>query len=168
MNIQKITPIDRSEWLRMRRALWPDCAESMHAFEMEEFTKCASTRAVFVVKRDGSGLGGFIELSIRDRVDGSRSPQVAYVEGWYIDCDLRGRGIGRKLMKQAEVWARSHHLAELARDADIENEDSIRAHKALGFHETFRLVHFLKPAGTTGFASEHSRNLIFSVGFRSL
>lgn len=128
----------------MRRILSPDCDESMHAFEMEEFSKFAEIRTVFVVEMGNSRLGGLIELSIRDRVDGSSSPQVVYVDGWYIESDLRGLGIGRNLIKQAEAWARSHGLTELASAAGLQNENSIRAHNALGFRETFRTVHFLK------------------------
>jgi aminoglycoside 6'-N-acetyltransferase I len=134
---------DHPEWLRMRAALWPECSAEMHRCEMAEIP--ASGGATFVVARVGGGLGGFIELSIRDRVDGSLSPRVAYLEGWYVDPDLRGQGLGRALIAQAEAWARSNRLAELASDAELDHESSIRAHAALGFRETFRLVHFLKP-----------------------
>jgi aminoglycoside 6'-N-acetyltransferase I len=142
--VREIAPRDRPEWLRMRRALWPDCGDSMHELEMGEYGGPTAEWAVLVIAREGDGLGGFIELSVRDRVDGSTSPRVAYVEGWYVDPDLRGAGLGRELMARAEAWARSRGLSELASDAELDNPGSIRAHRALGFAETFRLVHFLK------------------------
>ncbi len=126
----------------MRHALWPDCTEEMHRCEMAEMS--STEAAVFVHERPSGGLGGFVELSVRDRVDGSLSPRVAYVEGWYVDPDLRGQGIGRALIAQAEAWARSLGFREIASDAEIDNATSLRAHAALGFRETFRLVHFLK------------------------
>jgi aminoglycoside 6'-N-acetyltransferase I len=144
MAIRQISASDHAEWLRMRRALWPDCSEAMHALEMNEYAQRTETNAVFVFEREGGTLGGFIELSIRDRVDGSYSERVGYVEGWYVDPDLRGRGVGRQLIAQAEQWTIGCGLTELASDAEIENEQSIRAHRSLGFRETFRLVHFLK------------------------
>ena len=128
----------------MRTALWPDCPPQMHDLEMTE-QSADSDAAVFVFQRPDNSLGGFIELSIRDRVDGSLSPQVGYIDGWYVDPDLRGRGIGRQLVERAGAWARERGLNELASDAEIANEESIRAHQALGFRETFRLVHFLRP-----------------------
>jgi aminoglycoside 6'-N-acetyltransferase I len=134
---------DRSEWLRMRRALWPDCSEEMHALEMAQ-QGSRSDEAVFVFRRTNGGLGAFVEVSIRDRVDGSMSDRVGYVEGWYVDADLRGSGIGRELIAAAERWTLEQGLSEIASDAELDNEHSIRAHKALGFKETFRLVHFLK------------------------
>lgn len=135
--IEALTPADTPEYARMRYALWPDCSQEMHALEIAE------QKDVFVFRRT-TGLGAFIELSIRNRVDGSMSERVGYVEGWYVDPDLRGQGIGAQLIKAAEEWTRSLGLTELASDAELENESSIAAHKALGFHETFRLVHFLK------------------------
>jgi aminoglycoside 6'-N-acetyltransferase I len=77
------------------------------------------------------------------------SPRVGYVEGWYVDPDLRGKGVGRTLVSRAEIWAREMGFTELASDAELRNDGSIRAHHALGFHETFRLVHFVKPLGKT-------------------
>jgi len=140
--IRLLHPKDGPEWFRMRHALWPDCTEAMHRCEMAEMSSTDS--AVFVHERPTGSLGGFVELSVRDRVDGSLSPRVGYVEGWYVDPDLRGQGIGRALIAQAETWAKGLGFTEIASDAEINNTGSIRAHAALGFRETFHLVHFLK------------------------
>lgn len=116
----------------------------MHEVEMaEQFS--SDEFAVFVYERGHGRLGGFVELSIRHRVDGTTSPRVGYVEAWHVDPDLRGKGIGRALIARAEAWAKQMGFTELASDAKIQNERSIRAHGALGFRETFRLVHFVKP-----------------------
>ncbi len=144
MLIRPLEPRDQSEWLRLRRALWPDCSEAMHAREMEDYAKSERACAVFVLARGPGRLGGFAEVSVRDRVDGSRSARVAYLEGWFVDPDLRGKGYGRKLVEAAEAWATARGLTEIASDAEIMNPDGLKAHEALGFRETFRLVHFLK------------------------
>jgi aminoglycoside 6'-N-acetyltransferase I len=136
---------DEGEWLRMRRALWPDCSEEMHRLEVAEQLSATRDAAVFVYRREGGGLGGFVEISVRSRVDGSMSERVGYVEGWFVDADLRGNGVGRQLIVAAERWISARGLTEIASDAELENAESILAHHALGFRETFRLVHFLKP-----------------------
>ena len=147
-SIRPVAEEDQAEWLRMRRALWPDCAETMHRFELQRYAAApGGSVAVFVCDGDGR-LGGFVEVSIRDRVDGSFSDRVALIEGWYVDPELRGQGLGRLLIERAEQWARDRGLSELASDAEITNEPSLRAHEALGFKETFRLVHYLKPLRT--------------------
>ncbi len=91
-----------------------------------------------------TAFGGFIELSVRDRVDGAESERVGYVEGWYVAPELRGQGVGRRLIEAAERWTAAQGLTELGSDVEWDNEGSLRAHAALGFEETFRLVHFLK------------------------
>jgi aminoglycoside 6'-N-acetyltransferase I len=144
MGVRQINVSDHAEWLRMRYALWPDCSEAMHSLEIKQYFDHADTVVVFVFEKEDGGLGGFIELSIRDRVDGSYSEHVGYVEGWYVDPELRGLGIGRQMMARAEEWVISRGLTELASDVELDNERSIDAHRALGFRETFRLVHFIK------------------------
>lgn len=143
LTLRPLRRTDHREWLRLRRALWPDCPAAMHRLEMQEQATRSRSRAVLVVDR-GPGLGGFIELSVRTRVDGSLSPRVAYVEGWYVDPDLRHRGWGRRLIRAAERWAAARGLTELASDAELARRSSQAAHRATGFRETFRLVHFVK------------------------
>ncbi|WP_083270521.1 GNAT family N-acetyltransferase [Lacunisphaera limnophila] len=72
-------------------------------------------------------------------------PRVGFVEGWYLDPDLRRQGWGRRLISAAEAWTAARGLTELASDAELANAVGIAAHQAAGFRETFRLVHFLKP-----------------------
>jgi aminoglycoside 6'-N-acetyltransferase I len=50
-------------------------------------------------------------------------------------------------MAAAERWTVERGLTELGSDVEFDNEGSLRAHEALGFEETFRLVHFLKRVG---------------------
>jgi aminoglycoside 6'-N-acetyltransferase I len=128
----------------MRRTLWPDCSDDRHELEMLTAREESAGGTTFVYDRGNGALGGFVEVSIRNIVDGSLSDRVAYVEGWYVDPDLRRQGIGRRLIHAAEAWAAAQGLNELGSDAELHNEDSISAHKALGFRETFRVVQFLK------------------------
>ncbi|MDX1532410.1 MAG: GNAT family N-acetyltransferase [Rhodothermales bacterium] len=145
MTIRPLRPDVHPDWLRMRRALWPACATSMHEREMREYTEPGGERAVLVAEAEDGCPVGFVELSVRDRVEGSYSDRVGYVEGWYVEPAFRGQGVGRRLIEAAERWTAERGLTEIASDAEIENEGSIRAHAALGFRETFRVVQFLKP-----------------------
>jgi aminoglycoside 6'-N-acetyltransferase I len=139
-----LQPGDRDEWLRMRRELFPDCSEQMHAYEMGRHLSAPGARAVVVLDRGDGSLGGFVEVAERERVDGTTADRVAYLEAWFVDRDLRGHGFGGRLMREAEEWARSRGLAEIASDTAIDDEDAIAAHWAAGFRETFRVVMFLK------------------------
>ncbi len=129
----------------MRSVLWPDSADQ-HITEIEEFFAGNSIDIVetFVIVRTNSNLAGFIEINLRNFVEGSRSSQVPYVEGWYIDPDLRRKGLGRKLMKKAEEWSLEKNFNELGSDVELDNQRSIIAHNSLGFKEVERIVCFLK------------------------
>jgi len=69
---------------------------------------------------------------------------VGYIEGWYVAKHYRQRGVGRKLLGEAEAWVRSHNCFEIASDATIDNERSQRAHAALGYEVVDRCVHYRK------------------------
>lgn len=145
MNIRKVNLTDRNEWARMRNSLWDDSLEEHLKYIDKYFTQQeVDIVEVFVLERSNGKLGGFIELNIRNYAEGTVSTQVPYVEGWYIDSDIRGRGYGKQLIENAQSWAIANRFEELASDAEIENEISIAAHKALGFEEVDRIVCFLK------------------------
>ena len=142
LRVRRATPDDKPEWLRMRLLLWPDEAASL-ADEMDGMLDDPLT-PVFVLQRPEGGLGGFLEAGTRKYAEGCNTSPVGYIEGWFVDEDLRGRGYGRQLMSAAEGWARSQGLKEIASDTWLWNEGSTRAHLAMGYHETERVIHFAK------------------------
>ncbi len=88
---------------------------------------------------------GFVELSLRAYAEGCQSDNVAYVEGWYVVPEARGRGVGRALIEAAEGWARRQGCTELGSDAQLDNAASAAAHRALGFSEVGQIRCFRKP-----------------------
>ncbi len=83
-------------------------------------------------------------MNMRNFAEGSRLPEVPYVEAWYIRESCQGQGHGKKLMQRAEEWAIEKGYSELASDTEVTNHQSIAIHKVLGFEETERVVCFLK------------------------
>jgi aminoglycoside 6'-N-acetyltransferase I len=130
----------------MRQALWPD----EHAAELEEETEAwlgtvDPDQITFVAERtDGSGLCGFAEASVRRYADGVDESPCAFLEGWWVDEDVRRTGVGRALLEAVADWARSRGFTELGSNALLDNTLSHRAHAALGFEERERVVYFRK------------------------
>jgi aminoglycoside 6'-N-acetyltransferase I len=141
--IRQANPADQSEWQRMRQLLWPEVGPEDLLLEMERILADPLT-PVFVLERPDGGLGGFIEAGTRKYADGCDTSPVGYIEGWFVDEDLRGQGMGRVLVKAAEDWAREQGLKEMASDTWLDNEVSVAAHLKLGYEEVERLVHFAK------------------------
>ncbi|MGV3719767.1 MAG: GNAT family N-acetyltransferase, partial [Actinomycetota bacterium] len=122
MLIRLLRPEDREEWLRMRLQLWPHDGGAGHLREMEEIQSTPDAYPLFVAERPEGGLGGFLEAQARAWVEGCATQPVGYLEGWYVDEDLRAQGIGRKLVEAAEAWARSRGFQEMASDCYVDNE----------------------------------------------
>ena len=146
MKIRGYVSKDLNEWMRMRLSLWPEMASD--GTDQEAEAKELSARkdmAVLVAESPNDvGLVGFAEVGERAFADGCDTAPVAYLEGWYVDEDLRGQGIGRALIAAAEEWAREQGYREFASDALLENVESQKAHEAIGFEEVERAVRYRK------------------------
>lgn len=122
----------------MRQALWPDST----AREVDDLlsARTAGEYSVLVVERLDRGLAAFAEVGIRAHAEGCASSPVAYLEGIWVDPDLRRSGVGSHLCHAVVAWARRKGLAELASDAALDNTISHAFHEAVGFVEAERLV----------------------------
>jgi aminoglycoside 6'-N-acetyltransferase I len=154
VQVRPVYKPDRDDWVRMRTALWPD-ERAEHGDDVTAFLTTGTFRwsesllpwKVLVAERPAGGLCGFIEASIRPFAEDCTTRPVGYVEGWFVDPDMRKRGIGGRLLKAAEEWAAARGCKEMASDALLANAVSHEAHMALGFEESGRLVHFRKRLG---------------------
>ena len=145
MGVRLFRSVDLSEWRRMRNALWPDqTADDMAAWLGRP------DAAVLVADRvsGGSGVGGelcgFAEVGARSIAEGCTTSPVAYLEGWYVDPDVRRRGVGAALLQAVEDWARRAGYRELASDTELTNQVSQQVHERQGFTEVERAVHYRK------------------------
>ena len=145
MNVRPVAPADAAQWRRMRLALWPDSVPDSVPDEIDQFfTGLLHEPLAVLVADDGGALVGFVELSIRNIAEGCSTDRVAYLEGWWVDVGKRRQGIGRALVRAAEEWGRAQGCSEFASDTEIDNEDSAKAHAALGFEEVERIRCFRK------------------------
>jgi aminoglycoside 6'-N-acetyltransferase I len=142
-SIRRATYEDKPDWLRMRQGLWPDAPIEYLNFDMDD-RLADPDYAVLVASGDAGQLVGFLEAGTRKFADGCETSPVGYIEGWFVSEGFRGRGIGAELVRAAEEWARSLGRQEMASDTWLENENSIRVHRLLGYEEMERLVHFVK------------------------
>jgi aminoglycoside 6'-N-acetyltransferase I len=127
----------------MRLILWDHLSSEELEDDVDEMLADPGS-AVFVAVRPDGCLAGFLEVSTRKFADGCETSPVGYIEGWYVDQDVRGAGVGAALVRAAEEWARGLGCQEMASDTWLDNMGSIEAHKKLGYREHERLVHFAK------------------------
>ena len=142
LEIRPAGPSDGEEWLRMRCELWPQAGREDLAKDVPVYFGNPDTHLVMVAAMPEGGLAGFAEFRLRNFADECYTSPVAYLEGWYVDADVRRHGIGRRLVAGAESWARARGCLEFGSDALAENEVSRAAHRAMGFEEGSVVVHF--------------------------
>ena len=147
--IERCASLDQPGWLEMRLALWPDATADEHRGYMA-ISLAQPERFLQLMMYDEKRLAvGFIEGSIRsDYVNGTETSPVGFVEGVYVIPAMRRKGVARHLFAAIGDWAHARGCRELASDALLENEASQRAHRALGFRETERVVYFTKKLGS--------------------
>lgn len=133
----------------MRSRLWPEAKIDEHLFEVDAMLSSGmygTVPAVILVAESEDGqLIGFLEASLRSHADGcDPAHPVGFIEGWFVNDEQRGKGVGGELVRAVEAWARERGCREVASDALIDNLESQRAHLALGFEVVDRCVHFRK------------------------
>jgi aminoglycoside 6'-N-acetyltransferase I len=139
---KKAVAEDRAAWAQLRSELWPHCSAERHALQIAQQD---TLPGLVVLAEIGGEAIGFAEISLRsDYVEGATATPVPYLEGWYVKAAFRRQGIGRGLLSYVEAWAGSEGYTELASDAELKNDLSIRLHGQLGFAEAGRSVHFVK------------------------
>ncbi|MBU1167448.1 GNAT family N-acetyltransferase [Patescibacteria group bacterium] len=144
MTYSKITKENFEDWLNLGMLLWPDHSREELRKDFSD-TLESHNEEVFGCKNDQNELIAFISLSIRsDYVEGSSTSPAGYVEGIFVKPDYRNQGIANKLVKMGEEWTVSKGCTEIGSDAEIENVESQKFHKKIGFKEANRIVSFIK------------------------
>lgn len=144
MKIRRARRDDMTDHVILRQELWPRhdmeglLKESHSHYQYEE------EYPIFLAFGEFGDMRGFIELSIRQDCPGCQTDKVGYIEGWYVKKEFQGQGIGRALVLAAEEWAKSKGITEMASDTNEDYPGSPEAHKALGYGETPKPLHYMK------------------------
>jgi aminoglycoside 6'-N-acetyltransferase I len=100
---------------------------------------------MLICKTDEGIAAGFANISIRkDYVEGSNSSPVGYIEGIYVKPEFRKQGIAKNFVEMAEDWSRDRGCKELGSDTEIENVESQKFHRRIGFTRESTIMHFIK------------------------
>lgn len=77
---------------------------------------------------------GYVALATKDF--GYRKSKYVEIENIGVDPDYRSQGIGKKLIKEAEKWAREQNATKLFVSAYWGNKRAIGFYKKIGFYES--------------------------------
>lgn len=135
--IRALNDADRPAWLGLRQALWMGSDATTLAAEagtlLSEPRRFGALRyGVLLAIEDGRAVG-FVEVSLRDDIEGFPGHPVGYVEGVYVEPKGQRHGLGRALLEEAARWTKTHGAAHLASDVLPDNPASIVFHERCGF-----------------------------------
>ncbi|HEC19599.1 MAG TPA: GNAT family N-acetyltransferase [Gammaproteobacteria bacterium] len=128
-------------WKEMREGVYSSLDDEFHELEMKKIFLSDDWFCYFLAS-ENSRILGLAELSSRNIVDGCLSTPVAYLEGLYIKKEYRGIGLGREAIGAIKDWCKEKGFAELGVDTELVNLKAQEFFKAVGFHETYRIVQF--------------------------
>ena len=144
LSLAEATQKDAATWRTMREEMYGDVPPEFHDAEMA-LMLASDDRACLLVRDPQEEAVGFIEVSLRNVVDGCLGGPVGYIEGIYLVPSWRGLGLGPAMIEAAASWFRAQGCRDMATDAEIDNEDAQQFWSELGFEETWRVVHYHKP-----------------------
>lgn len=76
-----------------------------------------------------------------------KNSPCGYLEGVFVECPYRRKGIAKALVIKGEEWVKSKNCEEFASDCELENVESYLLHQQIGFREVSRNIHFVKEIG---------------------
>ena len=129
-------------WHKMRKALYTGLDDEFDRKEMALILH-ADDKACFLAF-EGEKVVGFVELALRNVVDGCLTNSVGYLEGIFVEPWVRRAGLGRQLVEFAAEWCKAMGCTEMATDSELANVDAQAFHERMGFKETFRTVGYRK------------------------
>ena len=107
--------------------------------DMFEALISGGNAACFLQYVGGKAIG-FAQCQLRhEYVEGTGSSPVGYLEGIFVEDVYRRHGYARELLGACEAWSKEKHCTEFASDCELENDDSLRFHMAMGFEEANRM-----------------------------
>ena len=141
--IKEVTTIDEIYWAQMCVELYKESSVDIFIEERKD-----NRFPYEYLYYDDNDCVGLLSLSLRnDYVEGTTTSPVAYIEGIYVGSTHRNRGIARELIDFAKEWAIENECTELASDCEMDNLDSYKFHKSIGFEEVNKIICFKMDLG---------------------
>ena len=145
IEVRRLRPPDHAAWIDLRQALWAHHDRSGLETEAREIADAPAKTPVFLAIDSHGEAVGFLEASIRSKAPGCSTDRIGFIEGWFVDKEHRGQGIGRLLVQAAEDWARGQGCTEMGSDTNDRYPGSPGAHASLGYRTVRTDIAFRKP-----------------------
>ncbi len=137
--IRRATPADSDRITELCIQLGYSVSSEMVKRRLQKLSKKIDT-AAFVAEIN-SFIAGWIQVSIRETIESGESPEIA---GLLVDEAARDKGIGRRLVKEAEDWGAALGHQSVRVRTNIVRTAARSFYHRLGFEETKQQIVFSK------------------------
>jgi uncharacterized protein YbbK (DUF523 family)/ribosomal protein S18 acetylase RimI-like enzyme len=129
--LRRARPGDCGELARLAAELGYPCDEDAVRVRIE--MSLARDDTTVIVAQLGGELVGWTNV---DRTERFYLDPFAEITGFVVDQRYRGRGLGKLIMAEAELWAASRSLKLIRLKANVTRLDAHRFYEGLGFERT--------------------------------
>ena len=151
--VREMRATDRAAWSKMRSALWPQESPQVHGAWIDEILDSGDAWG-FIAETSEGRPAGFAEIALRKYANGCDSRPVPFLEGIWVEAELRRQGFGKALIQHVADFLMTRGFSELGSDSELDNHLSHASHRGWGFAETERVVYFRKILPRSGSRSK--------------
>ena len=96
----------------------------------------------FILKKDG-GYAGMLWMGVSK--DQYTCDDTGYLLGLFVEEDLRGKGLGKELVRSAEVWCKKNNLMSMTLNVGSVNSRAVALYESMGYKsQSIVMRRFLK------------------------
>ena len=102
-------------------------------------TEHGATNQVFIARTHDSKNMGYVWVGqVKSAFTGVMQAHVLNI---YVESEIRGQGIGARLLAQAETWARQNDVERISLSVAVENKSAVALYESIDYRaETLRMV----------------------------
>ena len=184
VNIRVASQFDSGSWLKLRQQIFPSKSQSEHILDIQQYFYYPEFKQVFIANSANAGDSAedkkktiaFIEIALQDSCEGSTLTPVAIINAWYVESSHRHKGIGTKLMLEAEAWAKSKGCKQIG-SSSLSNMTYVKnAYEHNGFRAISLFDHYIKTlslnnaesADPVGVVLETNRLIVREAQFKDI
>jgi ribosomal protein S18 acetylase RimI-like enzyme len=139
VNIRSATPEDVDLLMQLVERLESELPPLPYAEDPAEFERAKVERMVndgvaLVAEENGTPVGYALARF------GDHGPTTVYVSDLWVDAGLRGRGLGRELVRRVSNEALARGSTHVVLDVDSKNREAIAFYERLGFEEGAKIL----------------------------
>lgn len=131
IQVRYCTGNDYDAVYELLRQLWPDTLPDRKALQTVYNNALASENQTFIVALAGTRIAGFCSLTVKNNL--WQAGNLGHIDELIVDSNLRGSGIGGRLLKEITQIAKGKGCKRIELDSAFHRKDAHRFYESAGY-----------------------------------